>query len=76
VAEPRTEAGLARVADIGRNDIQDYKVWLAAQPRAGGRAITAETRLPLCELPCDRRPPANHQAGNARQVGSSAGCMK
>ena len=38
-----TEAGLAAVGDIGRDDIEDYKVWLAAQPRAGGQAITAET---------------------------------
>jgi len=38
-----TEAGLAAVGDLGRDDIEDYKVWLAAQPRAGGRAITAET---------------------------------
>ena len=26
-----------------RDDIEDYKVWLAAQPRAGGKTITAET---------------------------------
>jgi site-specific recombinase XerD len=38
-----TEAGLAAVGDIRRDDIEDYKVWLAAQPRAGGRVITAET---------------------------------
>ena len=38
-----TVAGLAAVGDIGRDDIEDYKVWLAAQPRAGGRTITAET---------------------------------
>ena len=38
-----TEAGLAAVGDIGRDDIEDYKLWLAAQPRGGGRAITAET---------------------------------
>jgi len=38
-----TEAGLAAVGDIRRDDIEDYKVWLATRPRAGGRAITAET---------------------------------
>ena len=38
-----TEAGLAAVGDIRRDDIEDYKVWLAAQPRGGGRAITKET---------------------------------
>jgi site-specific recombinase XerD len=38
-----SEAGLAAVGDIGRDDIEDYKVWLAARPRAGGRVITAET---------------------------------
>ena len=38
-----TEAGLAAVGDIRRDDIEDYKIWLAAQPRGGGRTITAET---------------------------------
>ena len=30
-----TEAGLAAVGDIGRDDIEDFKVWLAIRPRAG-----------------------------------------
>ena len=38
-----TEAGLTAVADIRRDDIEDYKVWLAAQPRPGGQTITRET---------------------------------
>ena len=38
-----TEAGLTAVSDIRRDDIEDYKVWLAAQPRGGGQTITAET---------------------------------
>ena len=38
-----TEAGLAAVGDIRRDDIEDYKVWLAARPRAGGQTITVET---------------------------------
>ena len=38
-----TDAGLEAIAAVRRDDIEDYKVWLAAQPRAGGRAITAET---------------------------------
>ncbi len=38
-----TGAGLTAVGDIGRDDIEDYKVWLAAQPRGGGQTITAET---------------------------------
>jgi site-specific recombinase XerD len=37
------DAGIAEVSQISRDDIEDYKVWLAAQPRAGGRTITAET---------------------------------
>ena len=37
------QAGLAAVGDIRRDDIEDYKVWLAAQPRGGGQRITAET---------------------------------
>jgi hypothetical protein len=38
-----TEAGLAAVGDIRRDDIEDYKVRLAARPRAGRATITAET---------------------------------
>jgi site-specific recombinase XerD len=38
-----TEAGLAAVADIGRDDIEDFKVWLATRPRSGQETITAET---------------------------------
>jgi site-specific recombinase XerD len=38
-----TEAGLTAVGDIRRDDIEDYKVWLAAQSRSGGRTITKET---------------------------------
>jgi integrase len=38
-----TEAGLAAVGDIRRDDIEDFKVWLAAQPRSGGRTITKKT---------------------------------
>ena len=38
-----TDAGLEAIAAVRRDDIEDYKVWLAAQPRAGGQAITAET---------------------------------
>ena len=38
-----TDAGLEAIAAVRRDDIEDYKVWLAAQPRAGGQAITVET---------------------------------
>jgi site-specific recombinase XerD len=38
-----TDAGLEAIAAVRRDDIEDYKVWLAAQPRAGGQVITAET---------------------------------
>jgi site-specific recombinase XerD len=38
-----TDAGLGSIAAVRRDDIEDCKVWLAAQPRAGGQAITAQT---------------------------------
>jgi site-specific recombinase XerD len=38
-----TDAGLDSMTAVGRDDIEDYKVWLAARPRAGGQTITAET---------------------------------
>ncbi len=38
-----TDAGLESIAAVRRDDIEDYKVWLAARPRAGGKTITAET---------------------------------
>jgi hypothetical protein len=37
-----TDAGLDSIAAVRRDDIEDYKVWLAAQPRGGGQRITAE----------------------------------
>jgi len=37
------DAGLDSIAAVRRDDIEDYKVWLAVQPRGGGQAITAET---------------------------------
>jgi site-specific recombinase XerD len=38
-----TDAGLDSIAAVRRDDIEDYKVWLAAQPKTGGKTITAET---------------------------------
>jgi hypothetical protein len=38
-----TDAGPGSIAAVRRDDIEDYKVWLAARPRAVGYAITAET---------------------------------
>jgi site-specific recombinase XerD len=38
-----TDAGLDSIGAVHRDDIEDYKVWLAAKPRAGGATITAET---------------------------------
>ena len=38
-----TDAGLDSIAVVRRDDIEDYKVWLAVQPRAGGQTIAAET---------------------------------
>ena len=37
-----TDARITVVADISRNDIEDYKVWLAAQHRAAGQLIAEE----------------------------------
>ena len=38
-----TVAGLDDIAAVRRDDIEDYKVWLAVRPRPGGRTITRET---------------------------------
>jgi site-specific recombinase XerD len=38
-----TDADLVTVGAIRRDDIEDYKVWLAGRPRPGGRTITRET---------------------------------
>jgi site-specific recombinase XerD len=38
-----TDAGLDSIGAVHRDDIEGYKVWLAAKPRAGGATITAET---------------------------------
>jgi site-specific recombinase XerD len=38
-----TDAGLDSIGAVHRDDIEDYKLWLAAKPRAGGQTITMET---------------------------------
>jgi site-specific recombinase XerD len=38
-----TDAGLDSIGAVRRDDIEDYKVWLAARPKTGGKTITAET---------------------------------
>jgi len=38
-----TDAGLDSIGAVHRDDIEDYKVWLAAKPKVGGATITAET---------------------------------
>jgi site-specific recombinase XerD len=38
-----TDAGLDSIGAVHRDDIEDYKLWLAAKPKAGGATITAET---------------------------------
>jgi site-specific recombinase XerD len=38
-----TDAGLDSIGAVHRDDIEDYKVWLATRPRPGGATITAET---------------------------------
>ena len=37
------ETGLASIAAVRRDDIEDFKVWLAARPRQRGGTITPET---------------------------------
>ena len=38
-----TDAGITAIADVGRDDIEDYKVWLAGQHRSAGQVISRET---------------------------------
>jgi site-specific recombinase XerD len=38
-----TEARITAVADIRRDDIEDYKVWLAGRHRSAGQVISRET---------------------------------
>jgi site-specific recombinase XerD len=39
-----TQTQLTAIARVGRNDIEDYKVWLAAKRLSAGQVISAETR--------------------------------
>jgi site-specific recombinase XerD len=39
-----TQTQITAIAQIGRDDIEDYKVWLAAKRRSAGQVISAETR--------------------------------
>jgi hypothetical protein len=57
-----TETGITAAGDIRRDDIEDDKVWLAAQPRAGRRTITAETHRAA-----DANRPPVLRGGSSRQ---------
>jgi integrase len=39
-----TEVQITAIADVGRDDIEDYKVWLAGKHRPAGQVISRETR--------------------------------
>jgi site-specific recombinase XerD len=39
-----TQTQITAIAQIGRDDIEDYKVWLAAKRLSAGQVISAETR--------------------------------
>src|SRR5260221_13009002 len=39
-----TQTQITAIARIGRDDIEDYKVWLAAKRLSAGQVISAETR--------------------------------
>jgi hypothetical protein len=38
-----TEAGVTAIADVRRDDIEDYKVWLAGKHRSADQVISRET---------------------------------
>jgi hypothetical protein len=63
-----TDAGLDSIAAVRRDDIEDYKVWLAAQLPAGGGTITAETHRQRA------RPRARRAAYTRRQAGLECTC--
>jgi hypothetical protein len=79
-----TDAGLVAVADIRRDDIEDCKVWLAAQPRPGCRTITTETHRQrmqtvrqfferIIEWDCrTRRPQPGHRLGHPQKARAAA----
>ena len=80
-----TDAGLDSIGAVRRDDIEDYKVWLAAQPRAGGRTITAEThrqrmRTVRAFSGADHRvglagrpgPQPGHRRGHPQETGAAA----
>ena len=39
-----TQTQITAIAQIGRDDFEDYKVWLAAKRLSAGQVISAETR--------------------------------
>jgi len=38
-----TETQITAISDVGRDDIEDYKVWLAGKRRSAGQVISRET---------------------------------
>jgi hypothetical protein len=67
-----TDAGLDSIAAVRRDDIEDYKVWLAARPRAGGQVITAETHRQRVRT-VRAFSGSDHRVGLARRAASEPG---
>jgi len=67
-----TDAGLDSIAAVHRADIEDYKAWLAAKPRAGGATITAETHRQRMRT-VRAFSGSHHRVGLARRPGPQPG---
>jgi len=67
-----TEAQITAVADIRRDDIEDYKVWLAARPRGGGQTITAETHRQRVGLAGRAAAQSGHRRGHPQEARAAA----
>jgi len=67
-----TDAGLDSIAAVRRDDIEDYKVWLAARPRAGGQVITAGTHRQRVRT-VRAFSGSDHRVGLARRAASEPG---
>jgi hypothetical protein len=67
-----TEAQITAIADAGRDDIEDYKVWLAGQRRPAGQVISRETHRQRMRT-IRQFSGSDHRVGLARRAGPQPG---
>jgi hypothetical protein len=67
-----TETQITAISDVGRDDIEDYKVWLAGKRRSAGQVISRETHRQRMRT-VRQFSGTDHRVGLARRAAAQPG---